>query len=66
MLMEKDGRKVYTCMGWGWVGWRGKDGWMVLVDRIGVVENVMFNLHKVDTRRFQDSPGRKIQEDPDA
>lgn len=48
------------------VGGGRMDGWCWLVDRIGVVENVMFNLHRVDTRRFQDSPGRKLQEDPDA
>lgn len=48
------------------VGGGRLDGWMVLVDRIGVVENVMFKLHRFDTRRLQDSPGRKIQEDPDA
>lgn len=64
MLMEKEGRKVGLYrhgmgVGEGWMGY-------VLVDRIGVVENVMFNLHRFDTRRFQDCPGRKIQEDPDA
>lgn len=59
---RKEGRYIHA---WDGGGWR-KDGWYVLVDRIGVVENVMFNLHRFDTRRFQDCPGRKIQEDPDA